>query len=54
LMAARHAWTLGSNTQTLGMRIVIVLMATSVLGAFVWKRVKMHKKPAKAAVRAAA
>jgi methionine sulfoxide reductase heme-binding subunit len=50
LMAARHAWTLGSNTQTLGMRIVIVLMATSVVGAFVWKRIKMRRKPAYAAV----
>ena len=51
LMAARHAWMLGSNTQTLGMRIVIVFMAVSVMGAFVWKRIKMGKRPAKAAAR---
>jgi DMSO/TMAO reductase YedYZ heme-binding membrane subunit len=53
-LAAVHAWMLGSNAQSLGMRIAIVLMAASVVGAFVWKRLKMRKKPAKAAVRAAA
>jgi methionine sulfoxide reductase heme-binding subunit len=47
LGASFHAWIWGSNTQSLGMRIVIALMAASVVGAFIWKRLKMRKKPAR-------
>ncbi|NLG28105.1 MAG: hypothetical protein GX557_09350 [Chloroflexi bacterium] len=42
-----HAWRLGSDVQGAGMRVLLALLAASVAAAFVWKRLKVTRKPAR-------
>ncbi len=45
--AVYHATRLGSDVQGTGVRVVLVLMAVSLVVAFVWKRLRLRRKPAR-------